>query len=1268
MAVDYLSALNVGSGLNVTQIVDALVDAEKAPREATLNTKIEEKTVSISAFAEIKKEFDALKSSLTTLGNLSVINVNATGPEGVSNVVKATVTDPSLVEPFNYNIRVTSLAKPQTVSFGGYNSASASLDASNLTIDLGSWASDNSGNHTFTNNAAISTKTISLDNTDDLTSVKDKINQLDIGITASIIMTSEGNYSLALRSALGTQNQIRIQATSTTNSISNLSFDPEANGSGASNGGDIQKQAVAASDASFNFNGLALTRSSNSISDVIAGLKLDLLATSATDQRLTSSYDETLSLDAMKLFVEELNTVTKNLIDMSKTSLDEEDRGPLAGDTLVRAYRNRLRMITTTPIEGYGADPIYLSNFGVMTERDGTLSLNETKFKAYFAANPDEFNALTKSTVNSSNLAVTAEMTGKSWTPGQYSFTSAVKSATSILSANEASAQSFKSVDTLIGSGDGQLSDSLQSYAIANPGGQWSVSGNDRSLISIDNNGTVTITGGTNYENKNTYSFNVEYTINSDEKFTEAVTLNVNNLVERQYRLTGANIPTSVSPGDTFSVTVDGQVITTPPISGLGDNAYSLEKLVVDLNQANLTADGTFSADSGNILFTYNDAASVQSTALTTGLIYTPGSVSGTVAELTSGSISNRTVSFFDNQGEIDGSIINGIEGDIFKINIGSGFVSYSLTSDDVASIGQLGSTTARISYLAGKFDIAANTAASGSDIGVSFTEVNGVFTATYNNAGTAPNGELVSQILHSSDNGLSFNSKGALISDLPGTSIQEVVRISSLSIPVIVDGDKVSITLDNNGNNLTITSAALSSGDSLTEIRDALNTSHAGAVGTFSISNSDLIFTYNHNTGSITNSNDSNLIFSPAPGSDNKVFGTSSEQVAGSVTARSVDFLSTNEIDATFNSIKATDIFKIDIQSGGNNYTVSHTFTQSDVDAIAPLASAARLSYLASKLDAAADTAASGLDVGIDFSEVSGSLVGTATIAGTANNSDIVSQLKFSADSGSSFSDLGSGNTDTPGTSTQEVVKITSPGIPTIASGDKFTVKLDNNGSLVTVTTSALAAGADLNDVKDALNLVHSGASGVFSVSGSDLLFTYNNNSGAIANFSDSGLIYIPAPGTISQVSAGVDRPALSTVTEVSHTAGTTSAKLDGVNMPLENGVFKISSGGAKGINVKANGNHNATIYVGRSLFDSLKDFSDSVLLTNGDLDKKVARYNTDITDYKDQLTELETRMENERARYVEQFTAMETAVASFKETRSLMENMMESWKASLD
>ena len=67
MAVDYLSALNVGSGLNVTQIVDAIIDAERVPRENQLNKRIDERTVSISALGEVKTEVKTFKDNLEFL-------------------------------------------------------------------------------------------------------------------------------------------------------------------------------------------------------------------------------------------------------------------------------------------------------------------------------------------------------------------------------------------------------------------------------------------------------------------------------------------------------------------------------------------------------------------------------------------------------------------------------------------------------------------------------------------------------------------------------------------------------------------------------------------------------------------------------------------------------------------------------------------------------------------------------------------------------------------------------------------------------------------------------------------------------------------------------------------------------------------------------------------------------------------------------------------------------------------------------------------------
>ena len=103
MAVDYLSALNVGSGLNVTQIVDALVDAEKAPREAQITENINEKTVSISAFAEVKQQFSTLKTSLDALAQASTLAVQSTSADGNPAAVDLTLSNPSLVTPFDHN-------------------------------------------------------------------------------------------------------------------------------------------------------------------------------------------------------------------------------------------------------------------------------------------------------------------------------------------------------------------------------------------------------------------------------------------------------------------------------------------------------------------------------------------------------------------------------------------------------------------------------------------------------------------------------------------------------------------------------------------------------------------------------------------------------------------------------------------------------------------------------------------------------------------------------------------------------------------------------------------------------------------------------------------------------------------------------------------------------------------------------------------------------------------------------------------------------------
>ena len=75
----------------------------------------------------------------------------------------------------------------------------------------------------------------------------------------------------------------------------------------------------------------------------------------------------------MQVMVDQINTIGTTLHDLSKRGAAGED-GPLAGDPYVMMLRRQLRSYTTTPVTGFGDSSIYLTDFGVTTNRDGSLS------------------------------------------------------------------------------------------------------------------------------------------------------------------------------------------------------------------------------------------------------------------------------------------------------------------------------------------------------------------------------------------------------------------------------------------------------------------------------------------------------------------------------------------------------------------------------------------------------------------------------------------------------------------------------------------------------------------------------------------------------------------------------------------------------------------------------------------------------------------------------------------------------------------------------
>ena len=88
--------------------------------------------------------------------------------------------------------------------------------------------------------------------------------------------------------------------------------------------------------------------------------------------------------------------------------------------------------------------------------------------------------------------------------------------------------------------------------------------------------------------------------------------------------------------------------------------------------------------------------------------------------------------------------------------------------------------------------------------------------------------------------------------------------------------------------------------------------------------------------------------------------------------------------------------------------------------------------------------------------------------------------------------------------------------------------------------------------------------------------------------------------------------------------------------------------------------------VFMGRSVLQNLSKYIDDVLTLNGDIDEKIFNLEDDVDELVEQQEALDLQIANQRALYLEKFTAMETAVSSFRKTGEFLDNLIASWNSS--
>ena len=409
MSVDYLSALNSkGSGLNITQIVDSLVQAETAPQKELLQDKIDTRNTAISALATLSSELATLKTSISGFKGTSKYAATSTS---ASNTIS--VTNTSTAAPFTSDVQVTALATSQTLEFSGYTSPNQELATGSISVDFGTWSADAK---TFTRDTSVSavSATISNDNKT-LAGIAASLNALS-GVAASIVKKAENSYALLVRSETGADNALRMTVTPTDAGSTLTALDTTSD--------NENHQTVAASNASLTVDGISIVRERNSIADLFEGYTLDLTTITSSTFRVSGVLDTTTAYNQMQSFIDSLNSSRTKLNELTKTGSATTEAGPLNKDPVAAAVVKKLKSLTNGALTGFGTSSLYLSNLGVRTNLDGTLTLTKSSFESALAADATTFDAIFNSTATSDSdfLSVTKSASADI-TPGTYAWT-----------------------------------------------------------------------------------------------------------------------------------------------------------------------------------------------------------------------------------------------------------------------------------------------------------------------------------------------------------------------------------------------------------------------------------------------------------------------------------------------------------------------------------------------------------------------------------------------------------------------------------------------------------------------------------------------------------------------------------------------------------------------------------------------------------------------------------------------------------------------------
>ena len=373
------AVFGINSNLDTQDIINKMVSLEARPMDL-VEAKKQIEQQKLSSFQELKNKLQKFKSVVSTLNteNRFIVNKSVFSNNSSSDSNKVVdITTTSSASSGTYSLTVNNLATETKIISDGFANTTSSLDNGKLKITVGS-----------------ASATVTIDSTNNtLDGLRLAINNLGFDVKAAFLNDGSAANPVRLLTS-GTQTG---SSGAVTMSYTKDTFYPVT--------GINFTTTQTAKDASLTVDGVSISKSSNTVTDVINGVALKLL--SAGSGTISLSTDTDAITTKVSDFVDEYNEVFTFLNEQLAIDSDTNQTGVLFANFAVQNLQQILRSSISSEVIGTSGNFKYLSQIGITTQPDGTLIIDTNDLSDALTTDIQNVSQLFSSRGSTTNSAAT---------------------------------------------------------------------------------------------------------------------------------------------------------------------------------------------------------------------------------------------------------------------------------------------------------------------------------------------------------------------------------------------------------------------------------------------------------------------------------------------------------------------------------------------------------------------------------------------------------------------------------------------------------------------------------------------------------------------------------------------------------------------------------------------------------------------------------------------------------------------------------------------